>query len=181
MGPVYAKYLVQPYEPLFASIIAESVNLAGLLVGTYTGTFTVAGPIIQAFTLDAGLQISQVANRSSIYGVAPNARNRVNTAFMLFTFFGQLTGTSVNNKLYEMGGWRASGSFSVGVVAMVFVVCLARGPHEPGWVGWTGGWNIRKKNTPPAPPTALPNAGDPATGEVVPEEKISEKDGADKV
>lgn len=142
LGPLYAKYLIQPLKvPLYAVLVGEAVNLAGCCVGTYTGAFFIGGPIIQALGLDAGLQITQIANRTAIYAVAPDARNRVNTVFMLFTFFGQITGTAAGNQIYErFGGWRSSGSLGVALVAFSFVVVIARGPWEDGWIGWSGGW-----------------------------------------
>jgi len=142
LGPLYAKYLIQPLKvPLYAVVVGESVNIVGCCIGTYTGTFFLGGPIIHAFCLDAALQITQIANRSAIYGVAPDARNRVNTVFMLFTFFGQIAGTSAGNVLYDRyGGWRSSGSLGVAAVAASFLVVAARGPWETGWIGWGGGW-----------------------------------------
>ena len=145
LGPLYAKYLIQPLGvPLYAVLIGQAVNLIGSCVGTYTGKFFIGGPIIQALGLDCGLQITQIANRTTINSVAPNARNRVNTVFMLFTFFGQITGTAAGNELYERyGGWRSSGSLGVSLILFSFVVVLARGPWENGWIGWTGGWGRR--------------------------------------
>lgn len=142
LGPLYAKYLIQPLKiPAYAVIIGEFVNLIGCVVGTYTGTFTLAGPVIQALGLDAGLQITQIANRTAIYSVATDARNRVNTVFMLFTFLGQISGTAAGNEIYQRyGGWRSSGSLSVAIVAFSFVVVGVRGPWEKGWIGWSGGW-----------------------------------------
>ena len=29
-------------------------------------------------------------------------------------------------------------------------MCIARGPKETGWIGWTGGWPIRRDDLPPA-------------------------------
>jgi predicted MFS family arabinose efflux permease len=146
LGPLYAKYIIQPFAPMFSCVIGLLANIIGATVGTYTGKFTVAGPIIQAMTLDMGFTITQVANRASLSAIEPNARNRVNTAFMLFTFTGQMTGTSAGAKLYARGGWTASGSLSVALIALTFLICLARGPYEPGWIGWSGGWDVRKKN-----------------------------------
>lgn len=146
LGPVYAKLLITRFVPSFSVVIGASVNLIGIIIGTYSGRVTVAGPIIQAFAMDAGLQITQVANRSAIYAIAPKARNRVNTVFMLGTFCGQLIGTAAGNALYARGGWVASGSLSVGLMAMAFVIAIARGPWEEGWIGWHGGWSIRKKD-----------------------------------
>jgi len=131
---------------MFSCVIGLVANIIGASVGTYTGKFTVAGPIIQAFTLDMGFTITQVANRASLSAIEPHARNRVNTAFMLFTFAGQMTGTSAGAKLYALSGWTASGSLSVALIGLTFLICLARGPYEQGWIGWSGGWDIRKKN-----------------------------------
>ncbi|KAJ9497875.1 hypothetical protein LTR99_002877 [Exophiala xenobiotica] len=158
LGPLYAKFLIQPFAPMFSCVFGLVANLTGVVVGTYTGEHTVAGPIIQAFTLDMGLQITQVANRAAISSIEPNARNRVNTAFMLLTFTGQLTGTSAGAKLYERGGWIASGSLSVAFIGLTFFICLARGPYEQGWIGWTGGWDVRKKNLAEATSGPMPVA-----------------------
>jgi hypothetical protein len=49
------------------------------------------------------------------------------------------------------------------------VVCFARGPRERGWIGWGGGWKIRRDDLPPkknkAPePTELEMALEEAGG-----------------
>ncbi|KEF51189.1 uncharacterized protein A1O9_12803 [Exophiala aquamarina CBS 119918] len=146
MGPVYAKYLIQPFAPAFSCIAGCVVLGIGVTLGTYSGTHTVVGPIIQAFALDASFQITQTANRAAIHPIEPRGRNRVNTAFMLFTFMGQMTGTAAGAELYERGGWIASGSLSVGFVALALVTAITRGPYEQGWIGWGGGWDLRKQN-----------------------------------
>ena len=92
------------------------------------------------------MQLTQIANRSAIYAVEPTGRNRVNTAFMLMTFTGQLTGTAAGNELYERGGWLASGSLSVALVGLNLVFCAIRGPWEEGWYGWTGGFQLKRNN-----------------------------------
>lgn len=147
MGPLYAKHLVQPYAPWFSVVLGTSIGITGISLGTYTGRFTVVGPILQAFALDAAMQLTQIANRSAIYAVEPTGRNRVNTAFMLMTFTGQLTGTAAGNELYERAGWIASGSLSVALVGLNFVFCAIRGPWEEGWYGWTGGFQLKRKKT----------------------------------
>ena len=66
---------------------------------------------------------------------------------MLATFSGQLTGTSSGSHIYVRGGWIASGSTSVAFICVALIVCFARAPRETGWIGWHGGWDIRKTNT----------------------------------
>jgi predicted MFS family arabinose efflux permease len=145
-GPFYSKAVIDHFVPLFSVILGLSYCLIGVIIGTYIGGFTVAGPIIQAFAIDLGLQTSQIANRSAIYAIEPKARNRVNTAYMVSVFCGQLTGTAVGNRLYAEGGWIASGSASVGFVGAALCVCFARAPWEKGWVGWSGGWGLRRRD-----------------------------------
>lgn len=149
-GPLYSRLVIDKFVPLFSVILGLFICLTGVVIGTYTGTFTVAGPVIQAFAIDLGLQTSQIANRSAIYGIAPKARNRVNTAYMLSVFCGQLMGTAAGNHMYAQGGWIRSGSASVGFIGAALAVCVSRGPWETGWVGWKGGWGIRRRDLGPS-------------------------------
>ena len=144
-GPIFARTVMDKRQPLFSIIVGELICLTGVIVGTYSGLHTVVGPIIQAALIDIGLQTSQIANRTAIYGVEPLARNRVNTAYMVSVFCGQLMGTAAGNHLYAQGGWIRSGSASVGFISSALLICFLRGPHEKGWVGWRGGYNMRKK------------------------------------
>jgi predicted MFS family arabinose efflux permease len=148
-GPFYSKAIIDRFVPLFSVILGICYTLSGVIIGTYTGTFTIAGPIIQAFAIDLGIQTSQIANRSAIYAIEPKARNRVNTAYMVSVFCGQLAGTAVGNNLYARGGWVSSGSASVGFAAGALCICFLRGPWEPGWVGWHGGWGVRRRDLGP--------------------------------
>jgi hypothetical protein len=111
---------------------------------------------MQALLLDFGNQTAQIANRSSIYSIEPKRRNGVNTAFMVATFCGQLIGTAAGNHIYAAAGWIGSGSASVGFIGAAILVIIARGPWEEKWVGWRGGWSMRKKD---------PNSADGKTSE----------------
>jgi len=150
-GPIFARTVMERHEPWFSVIIGEFICILGVVIGTYSGKHTIAGPIIQAIFIDIGNQTSQIANRTAIYAVAPKARNRVNTAYMVSVFSGQLMGTAVGNSLYAAAGWYASGSASVAFVATAIFLCLVRGPHEKGWVGWHGGTKMRKELPKPVP------------------------------
>ncbi len=146
MTPLYGRFIIDRFVPWFSVILGMLWSMLGICIGAYTGSFTVAGPILQALFLDLGMQTAQIANRSSIYAVEPNGRNRINTCFMVFTFFGQLTGTSVGAQIYARGGWEGSQSFSVGCIGMAILITFARGPFETGWVGWHGGLSIKKRS-----------------------------------
>ena len=141
--PLFARTVMDNMVPLFSTIFGEIVCLVGVVIGTYTGLHTVAGPIIQAACVDSGIQVSQIGNRTAIYTAAPKCRNRVNTAYMVAAFCGQITGTAVGNRLYARGGWTYSGSASVGFICAALFFSLVRGPHEQGWFGWRGGAEMR--------------------------------------
>jgi hypothetical protein len=145
IGPFHARIIIDRFVPVFSILLGLMYCLIGITLGTYTGTFTIAGPIIQAFFNDFGMQTCQIANRTALFAVEPKGRSRVNTVFMVATFCGQLVGTSVGSNLYDRGGWIASGSYSMGSIGAALFVCCLRGPWETRWVGWRGGWNIRKK------------------------------------
>ncbi|KAI1120443.1 major facilitator superfamily domain-containing protein [Nemania abortiva] len=125
-------------------IIALLSTLATVLFGTFVGTFSLAGPIVWAFLGDLGVNTTIVANRMAISAVDPTAHNAVNSVYMIFTFAGQLFGTAVGNALYARGGWTWSGALNIAQLTTALVLVALKGPHEKGWVGWSGGWDLRK-------------------------------------
>ncbi|KAK4236230.1 major facilitator superfamily domain-containing protein [Achaetomium macrosporum] len=152
-APVYSRLVIDKVVPLASAVASLTVELVGVIVGTFTGSFHVAGPVVQAIAIDLGFQFTQIANRSAIYSIQPKARNRVNTAYMVMSFSGQLTGTAVGNRLYAQGGWVYSGSCSIAFIGLAIIISLARGPRETGWIGWSGGWAIRRDDlSPPEKP-----------------------------
>ncbi|KAJ5646470.1 Major facilitator superfamily domaingeneral substrate transporter [Penicillium lividum] len=144
LGPFFSRYVIDKFVVHVSLLISLTIALAGICIGTYTGTFSVAGPVLQAALQDFGLQMTQIANRTVIYSVAPKARSRINTVYMIGVFCGQLMGTAVGNRVYGERGWIMSGSVSVIFVGVAFILCMIRGPAETGWVGWSGGIRIRK-------------------------------------
>lgn len=146
VSPFWARHMTDRFVPHFSIIFGLGCSMLGTCLGTYIGTFSVAGPVLQALLLDFGNQTAQIAQRSAIYTIEPKRRNGVNTAFMVSTFCGQLIGTAAGNHIYAAAGWIGSGSTSVGFLGAALLVMFARGPWEEGWVGWTGGWSLNKKN-----------------------------------
>jgi predicted MFS family arabinose efflux permease len=112
LGPVYSRYILDKVVPLASVLGGMVIELAGIAVGVAIGTFTVAGPVVQAIVIDFANQAANIALRTSIYTIDAKARNRVNTAYMISAFTGQLTGTALGNRLYAVGGWRYSGALS---------------------------------------------------------------------
>lgn len=176
LNPVVSWLVVSRIHPIGTLVVAIIVTLAGVVVGTFVGTFSLAGPVIWAFFGDLGMNTIQVGNRMAIATVDPNAQNTVNSVYMLFTFCGQLFGTALGNRLYAQGGWISSGSLGIAMMSAALITCISRGPHEKGWVGWRGGWQLANEKVAEKPddrpmedvesnPAPLPGAGPPPESE----------------
>ncbi|KAH9998201.1 MFS general substrate transporter [Xylariaceae sp. FL0662B] len=167
LNPVISRLLTARLHPHGTLIIAHLATLAAICIGTFVGTFSLAGPVIWAFVGDLGLNTIVVANRVVIANVDPKAQNTVNSVYMVFTFCGQLFGTAVGNALYARGGWTHSGALSIAQLVVGLLLLVLRGPHEKGWVGWRGGWDLRnlkrKESSGPARPQDVEANADTAT------------------
>jgi predicted MFS family arabinose efflux permease len=144
LGPLFSHFVIDKFVAQLSVMISLVIMLIGISIGAYTGTFTIAGPIIQASLQDLGLQMAQITNRRAIYDVAPKARNRVNTTYMIGVFCGQLAGTAIGNRVYAGSGWTLAGTVNLALVGVSIILCLLRGPKETGWIGWTGGISVRR-------------------------------------
>ncbi|KAI6086789.1 MFS general substrate transporter [Hypoxylon rubiginosum] len=152
LAPIWSRLITDRFVFLFSVVLGLAFEFVGIVISTFIGSFTVAGPIIHAIMMDSGANFSHTANRSNVYNLDPKARNRINTAYMVFAFAGQITGTAVGNRLYAQGGWVWSGSSNIAFIGVAIIVGIARGPRETGWIGWSKGWNIRKDNIPKGGP-----------------------------
>jgi predicted MFS family arabinose efflux permease len=60
---------------------------------------------VGVIVLDAGMQGMQITNQSIIYGLRPEARSRVNSAYMVNCFAGASLGSFFAGTLYARFGW----------------------------------------------------------------------------
>ncbi len=61
--------------------------------------------IVGILVLDVGVQGLQVTNQSIIYRLAPDARSRINSAYMVCYFAGGAIGSAVGSSVYESHRW----------------------------------------------------------------------------
>lgn len=148
LAPVWSRLITDRFEFLFSVVLGLGFEFIGIVISTFIGSFTVAGPIIHAIMMDSGANFTHTANRSNIYSLDPKARNRVNTVYMVFAFGGQIMGTAVGNRLYAQGGWVWSSGSNIAFIGVAIIVGIIRGPRETGWVGWSNGWSIRRDGIP---------------------------------
>ncbi|KXJ88591.1 major facilitator superfamily domain-containing protein [Microdochium bolleyi] len=143
LNPLISRVLTSRVHPTGTLLVALTAGLAAACVGTFVGGFSLAGCVVWALLGDLAMNTTVVAGRVAFGHVEPQAQNAVNAVYMVFTFCGQLCGTAAGNALYARGGWLASGGLAIGMLGAAMVVNVARGPRETGWVGWSGGWDLR--------------------------------------
>ena len=82
------------------------------------------GLIVGVILLDMGVQGAQILNQTRIYSLVPEARNRINTVYMVTSFLGGALGSTLGSMAWTTWGWTG--------------VCIAGGSMVlAGFVVWT--------------------------------------------
>src|SRR5487761_1919967 len=71
----------------------------------YLGRHALWAMILGIILLDVGVQGMQVTNQSVIYELAPQARSRVTSSYMVVYFAGGAIGSAVAGHIYARAGW----------------------------------------------------------------------------
>ncbi|KAF9018746.1 MFS superfamily [Hymenopellis radicata] len=145
MGPVLGM-AIDGLVPWYATLF--SIFMLACSHAVYTGAagLSVAAVIITTVGIDTFRQMLEVSMATRIFGIAPEARARLNAVYILSLFIGQVMGTSVGTQVFVAHGWRASGALSMAFCAWMFFILLLRGPHcdNKTWFGYQGGIEPRK-------------------------------------
>lgn len=73
----------------------------------YFSSESVIGIIVGIVLIDVGIQSVHISNQTRVYSLLPEARNRLNTVFMSFSFLGTAAGSAYGLLLWKLGGWHA--------------------------------------------------------------------------
>ena len=73
----------------------------------YFSIASVIGLAIGIVFVDIGIQGVHISNQTRVYSLLPEARNRLNTVFMSFSFLGTAAGSAYGLLLWKIGGWHA--------------------------------------------------------------------------
>ena len=113
-------------------------GLAGLSVGFLLADWTVAAGSLLGFTImavliDAAVQLSQITGQKLIFSIDPDARGRINAAYMTVMFVVGALGSVIGSATYEAGGWSASAiaGAAIGGVATLGFLLFDRGASAP--------------------------------------------------
>jgi predicted MFS family arabinose efflux permease len=83
----------------FLALVALSWIPLGL------GAFSLVALATGLVVFDLGVQGSHISNQNTIYALHPEARSRLNTAYMTSYFLGGAAGSGLSSALYASHGW----------------------------------------------------------------------------
>ncbi|MGZ3763233.1 MAG: MFS transporter [Mucilaginibacter sp.] len=78
--------------------------IISFIVFVFSG-HSIAGLIIGVIILDMGVQATHISNQSLIYALRPEARNRINTVYMVTYFIGGGIGTWLASQAWDSCSW----------------------------------------------------------------------------
>jgi predicted MFS family arabinose efflux permease len=107
------------HGPERSILVAIVSTLAGYLLLLVAGR-TLQGLIAAIALIDVGVQSGHVANQSRIYAIAPEARSRLNTFYMVAFFIGGALGSYLGPLGFTLGGW--TGFCAIPLAALVFAL-----------------------------------------------------------
>lgn len=107
------------HGPERSILIAIVSTLAGYLLLLVAGR-TLPGLIAAIALIDVGVQSGHVANQSRIYAIAPEARSRLNTFYMVAFFIGGALGSYLGPLGFTAGGW--AGFCAVPIASLLFAL-----------------------------------------------------------
>jgi predicted MFS family arabinose efflux permease len=108
---------------VFCVLIA--VSFGPIAAGSTSVWWLIVGIVL----LDIGVQGLQVTNQSIIYAVAPHARSRITSAYMVCYFTGGALGSALAGTVYGSAGWSGICWLGVGIGAaasLLSIVALRR-------------------------------------------------------
>jgi predicted MFS family arabinose efflux permease len=86
--------------------------------------------LLGVILLDAGVQAAQVANQSSVLTLKPEARNRVNTVYMICYFSGGSIGSLAGSAAWSKYHWTGVCASGIGFMLVGIFAMFASGPEQ---------------------------------------------------
>lgn len=105
------------------SIYTLSLILASFIV-FYFSSHSIIGLIIGVILLDMGVQATHISNQSIIFALIPEARNRINTVYMVSYFIGGALGTFFASLVWKNYEWNGVCAIGAALSAIVIIVHL---------------------------------------------------------
>ncbi len=88
-----------------ATTLVAGVLLTGSFALLWSGRTSLAAVLVGIVVLDIGTQGMQITNQAVIYSLRPDARSRINSAYMVCYFAGGAVGSFAAGAVYGTHGW----------------------------------------------------------------------------
>jgi len=88
----------------------------------YFSAYSLIGLVVGVIVMDAGVQATHISNQSLVYALKPEARNRLNTIYIVTYFIGGSLGTYIASLAWTHFKWTGvcAVGFGLSAVALVF-------------------------------------------------------------
>ncbi|WP_082222074.1 MFS transporter [Mesorhizobium loti] len=87
------------------SFVGAILAAAILLAGQFGAHFGLIALVAGMLVLDVAIQCGQAANQARVFALRPDARSRLNTAYMTSAFLGGSAGSWIGVRAYGQWGW----------------------------------------------------------------------------
>lgn len=101
-------------------IFAICLMLAAWIVFEFSA-YSIAGLIVGVLLVDMGLQSLHITNQNIIFSRNPDARNRINTIYMVGYFIGGALGTVTGAYAWELFQWRGVASLGLFYTILILI------------------------------------------------------------
>jgi predicted MFS family arabinose efflux permease len=107
------------------STAATTLLLTLSWLALWAGGRVLALLVVGIFVLDVGVQGVHITNQGAIYALAPEARSRINSAYMTAYFAGGAAGSGLSAAIYSTYGWDGVCVVGACFAALSFLLWLA--------------------------------------------------------
>jgi len=94
----------------------------------YYSAYSYIGLIIGVIVMDMGVQATHISNQSIIFALKPEARNRINTIYMVSYFLGGTAGTFIATLLWKNFQWMGVCAVGVALSLLTLVIHFLNHP-----------------------------------------------------
>ncbi len=112
------------------------VSAAVLAEGARGGAPGLVALVLGTLLLDVAMQSGMVANQARVFALSPDARSRLNTAYMTCAYLGGSGGSWAGLRVYGRAGWRGVCALVAILAALAlvrhFVALYVRRPRSAG-------------------------------------------------
>ncbi|WP_395370900.1 MFS transporter [Streptomyces tubercidicus] len=103
-----------------------------LALGGAGGAWSLTALLAGVITLDLAAQAVHISNQNLVYAVRPEARNRLNSAYMTSYFVGGAVGSALTSAVWGAAGWAGVCTLGAGLAAVTVALWVAERARRGG-------------------------------------------------